>query len=139
MRKELWGGNQRDKHPRMEVKSPLPLPRVTSSSRELPCSENCRHTAEMSLPAHKACGVNAQSRLVELISVRNAQEMLILYHVQGLLRRLDSSVLLQSCLTLATPRTAAHQAPLSTGFSRQELKLVAMSSSRESYQLRDQS
>ena len=28
--------------------------------------------------------------------------------------------LLQSCLTLATPWTAAHQAPLSTGFSRQE-------------------
>jgi len=47
--------------------------------------------------------------------------------------------LLQSCLTLATPWTVAHQAPLSTGFSRQELKWVAVSSSRESYQLRDQS
>ena len=27
---------------------------------------------------------------------------------------------LQSCLTLVTPETAAHQAPLSLGFSRQE-------------------
>ena len=27
---------------------------------------------------------------------------------------------LQSCLTLATPYTADHQAPLSLGFSRQE-------------------
>ena len=26
----------------------------------------------------------------------------------------------QSCLTLATPRTVAHQAPLSTGFPRRE-------------------
>ena len=26
----------------------------------------------------------------------------------------------QSCLTLVTPRTVAHQAPLSLGFSRQE-------------------
>ena len=29
-------------------------------------------------------------------------------------------VVAKSCLTLVTPRTAAHQAPLSMGFSRQE-------------------
>ena len=32
----------------------------------------------------------------------------------------SESEVAQSCLTLATPWTAAHQAPLSMGFSRQE-------------------
>ena len=32
----------------------------------------------------------------------------------------SESEVAQSCLTLATPWTAAYQAPLSTGFSRQE-------------------
>ena len=45
-----------------------------------------------------------------------------------------------SCLTLATPQTVACQAPLSTGFSRQEYWriLVAVSFSRGSSQARDQ-
>ena len=91
MRKELWGGHPRDKSPRTEIKSPLPLPGGRSESRELLCPENCRHTAEMSLPAHKACGVSVQPRPVESGSARNAQE-LRLYPVQGLLRGSDSFV-----------------------------------------------
>ena len=45
-----------------------------------------------------------------------------------------------SCLTLATPQTVACQAPLSTGFSRQEYWriLVAVSFSKGSSQARDQ-
>ena len=43
---------------------------------------------------------------------------------------------LQSCLTV-TPWTVAHQAPLSTGFSRQDWKWVAMAFSRGSSWPRD--
>ena len=38
----------------------------------------------------------------------------------------------------ATPWTVAHQTPLSTGFSRQELEWVSMPSSRGSSRPRDQ-
>ena len=46
--------------------------------------------------------------------------------------------LLSHVLLFSTPWTIAHQAPLSMGFSRQEYwSGVVISSSRESYQLRD--
>ena len=46
--------------------------------------------------------------------------------------------LLQSCLTLTTLWNAAHQAPLSMGFSRQKkLEWIAMPSSMGSSQPRD--
>ena len=45
---------------------------------------------------------------------------------------------LQLCLTLRDPWTVAHQAPLSTAFSRQELlECIAVPSSRGSSQHRD--
>ena len=44
----------------------------------------------------------------------------------------------KSCLTLVTPWTAARQASLSMGFSRQEDEWVAISFSRRSSQPRDQ-
>ena len=48
-------------------------------------------------------------------------------------------LVIQSCSTLATPGTVGHQAPLSMGiFQARILEWVAMPSSRESSQRRDQ-
>ena len=53
----------------------------------------------------------------------------------------SESEVAQSCLTLATPWTAAHQAPLSMGFSRQEywsgvpLPSPSVGAVRQNYQI----
>ena len=47
-------------------------------------------------------------------------------------------LVVKSCLTFATPRTAARQAPLSRGFSRQEYGLGSLSFLQGIFQPRDQ-
>ena len=52
-----------------------------------------------------------------LLKIQNASGFTFFFLITEVMLLLSSA---QSCLTLATPGTVAHQAPLSVGFSRQE-------------------